>query len=166
MSTWLYKVCLYTALNNTKQKNLAVKHALNLQNEAQAIQEYDHTIDQKIAQLYHAIGFLTDVEKAIIILYLEQRPYKEMENILGLSENVLRVRVARIKDKLKKSCEMEKDELKEIWSQQTIGTFGVGDMKIRYFGKIAGTAYGSAKAIKRKLLLFIVSGCCFCPFYY
>ncbi|MCH5689932.1 hypothetical protein LWM68_40310 [Niabella sp. W65] len=63
LSTWLYKVCLYTALNNTKQKNLAVKHALNLQNEAQAIQEYDHTIDQKIAQLYHAIGFLTDVEK-------------------------------------------------------------------------------------------------------
>lgn len=58
---------------------------------------------------------------------------------------------------------MEKDELKEIWSQQTIGTFGVGDMKIRYFGKIAGTAYGSAKAIKRKLLLFIVSGVLLLP---
>lgn len=102
LSTWLYKVSLYTALNNTQQRKLAVKHALNLQNQAQANQEYDHTVDQKIVRLYHAIGFLTDVEKAIIILYLEERPYKEMENILGLSENVLRVRVARIKDKLKK----------------------------------------------------------------
>ncbi|MGN7784387.1 hypothetical protein ACTJIJ_07665 [Niabella sp. 22666] len=59
---------------------------------------------------------------------------------------------------------MEKDEFKEIWQQQTIQTFGAADIKIRYLGKAAGAGYGSAKAIKRKLLLFIVLGILLLPF--
>ena len=52
--------------------------------------------------LYAAIDQLTEVEKALTMLYLEDRSYQEMEEILGISQNNLRVKMNRIRDKLRK----------------------------------------------------------------
>jgi RNA polymerase sigma-70 factor (ECF subfamily) len=41
------------------------------------------------------------VEKAIVLLYLEDKSYREMETILGMTEGALRVKMSRIKDKLR-----------------------------------------------------------------
>jgi RNA polymerase sigma-70 factor (ECF subfamily) len=41
------------------------------------------------------------VEKAIVMLYLEDKSYEEMEEILGISNGNLRVKMNRIKDKLR-----------------------------------------------------------------
>jgi len=51
--------------------------------------------------LYKAIHQLNDVEKALILLYLEDKPYKEIAEMMGLSEVNARVKVNRIKTKLK-----------------------------------------------------------------
>jgi RNA polymerase sigma-70 factor (ECF subfamily) len=41
------------------------------------------------------------VEKAIIMLYMEEKTYEEMQDILGISQGSLRVKMSRIKDKLR-----------------------------------------------------------------
>jgi RNA polymerase sigma-70 factor (ECF subfamily) len=41
------------------------------------------------------------VEKAIVMLYMEDRPYEEMEEILGISQGNLRVKMNRLKEKLR-----------------------------------------------------------------
>jgi RNA polymerase sigma-70 factor (ECF subfamily) len=53
-------------------------------------------------QLRRAIGQLSGVEKSIVMLYLEEKTYEEMEAILGIKVVNLRVKMNRIKDKLRK----------------------------------------------------------------
>ena len=52
-------------------------------------------------QLYLAIEQLNQVEKAIVMLYMEDKSYEEMEEILGMSQGNLRVKMNRIKEKLR-----------------------------------------------------------------
>ena len=51
--------------------------------------------------MYAAISRLTEVEKAIVMLFLEDKSYDEMEEILGISSGTLRVKMNRIKEKLR-----------------------------------------------------------------
>jgi RNA polymerase sigma-70 factor (ECF subfamily) len=57
--------------------------------------------EERMQHLYTAIAQLNQVEKAIVMLYMEDRSYEEMEEILGMSQGNLRVKMSRIKDKLR-----------------------------------------------------------------
>lgn len=61
----------------------------------------DFTKEEQLLQLYKAIGQLGEIEKAIVMLYLEDKSYEEMEEILGINQNNLRVKMNRIKEKLR-----------------------------------------------------------------
>ena len=100
-STWLYRVAINTAITGLRQKkNLLIPYepeALLSQLAEEPAQEEEHW-----QQLISAIEKLNEVEKAIVMLYLEDRSYEEMEDILGLGQGALRVKMSRIKDKLRK----------------------------------------------------------------
>ena len=51
--------------------------------------------------MYKAIEQLNKIEKAIVMLYLEDKTYEEMEEILGINQGNLRVKMNRVKDKLR-----------------------------------------------------------------
>jgi RNA polymerase sigma-70 factor (ECF subfamily) len=57
---------------------------------------------EKSALLYAAINQLNDIEKALVMLYLDGKSYEEMEKIMGIPNGALRVKMTRIKDKLKR----------------------------------------------------------------
>ena len=57
--------------------------------------------EEKLKEMYAAISRLTEVEKAIVMLFLEDKSYDEMEEILGISSGTLRVKMNRIKEKLR-----------------------------------------------------------------
>ena len=59
-------------------------------------------IDEDLNMLYDAIKQLSEVDRAVILLYLEEKPYQEIAEIIGTSPNNIGVRVKRIKDRLKK----------------------------------------------------------------
>tara|TARA_R110002049_G_scaffold70563_2_gene182282 strand:- start:727 stop:975 length:249 start_codon:yes stop_codon:yes gene_type:complete len=56
--------------------------------------------NEQLVQLRNCIKALNEADKAVITLYLEELPYKEISNILGLTENTVAVKVKRIKKKL------------------------------------------------------------------
>jgi RNA polymerase sigma-70 factor (ECF subfamily) len=56
---------------------------------------------ENIDLLYSAISKLNEVEKAIVMLYLDDKTYEEMEEVLGFSMGTLRVKMNRIKEKLR-----------------------------------------------------------------
>lgn len=58
--------------------------------------------DESLNQLYVAIRYLSEIDRALIILYLEEKSYQEMAEILGTTTNNIGVRVNRIKERLKK----------------------------------------------------------------
>lgn len=102
-STWMYRVAINTAISihRKKQREVSIEFVDTPLNNFKT--ENDQKIEnEKLAQLYNAISILTEIDKAIIMLYLENTSYEEMELIIGLQQNNLRVRMNRIKEKLRK----------------------------------------------------------------
>ncbi|MCQ9635956.1 sigma-70 family RNA polymerase sigma factor [Chryseobacterium sp. WG14] len=101
-STWMYRVALNTAITlfrspgNRKMKTVEVDVS-SLTIEYQNYEDDEH----QLKKMYEAIYKLSDVEKALIMLYLEDRPYKEIGEILGVTEGNARVKMNRAKNNLK-----------------------------------------------------------------
>lgn len=99
-STWLYQVSINTALSGIRKKKRMIP--VVQRDVMPEITDFSSPPeDEQLQQLYHAIAKLNGVEKALTLLYLEDRSYKEMEVILGVSESTLRVKMTRIKEKLR-----------------------------------------------------------------
>jgi len=58
--------------------------------------------DEDLNQLYDAIKLLSEVDRGVILLYLEEKSYKEIAEITGTNPNNIGVRIKRIKERLKK----------------------------------------------------------------
>ena len=102
-STWLYRIALNTAISDLRkqQRHIRTMDPDSLPAQLQDIQ-YNTEKEDQLQSLYAAINRLTEVEKALTMLYLEDKSYIEMEDILGIPQNNLRVRMNRIKEKLRK----------------------------------------------------------------
>lgn len=99
-STWLYKVALNTAIDIVRKQNLFPEYS-ELSNNEYNIPEDEHNSESdKKDLLYQKIDHLSDVEKAIIILYLEDYSYKKIAEITGVSESNTGVKINRIKNQL------------------------------------------------------------------
>ena len=103
-STWMYRVALNTAISLYRKSSRSIKTQdfSDVSFKIKSI-DYDDTKDQQLKALYDGIRELSDIEKALIFLYLEDKPYKEIAITLGITEVNARVKMNRAKDKLKKS---------------------------------------------------------------
>jgi RNA polymerase sigma-70 factor (ECF subfamily) len=102
-STWLYRIALNTAISDLRRqkKNVTLTEPTQLPTEIEDIQ-YQEDQEEQLLLLHKAINQLTEIEKAVTMLYLEDKSYDEMEEILGINQNNLRVKMNRIKEKLRK----------------------------------------------------------------
>ena len=101
-STWMYRVALNTAITNLrKQKRIITVNAPAVMAASIADDNYNAGEEEKLQQLYTAIEQLGQVEKAIVMLYMEDKSYEEMEEILGMSQVNIRVKMNRLKEKLR-----------------------------------------------------------------
>ena len=101
-STWLYRVAINTSITGLRKKKKFITSYQSIRSLEQMSDENSGTAEEeRLQQLYKAIEQLNDVEKAIVMLYMEERPYNEMEDILGISQGHLRVKMNRIKEKLR-----------------------------------------------------------------
>jgi len=98
-STWMYRVALNTAISLTQKPRLFVKK--DEIPDSMFDMEYLMNKSESIKILYRAISQLNKVEKAIILLWLEDKPYEEIANNIGMSVKNISVRLVRIKAKLK-----------------------------------------------------------------
>lgn len=103
-STWLYRVALNTAIDILRKECIQPKYIELTEKQYNIAVEDSYNTDNK-ARLYQAIQYLSNIEKAIILLYLEGYSYKEISDIIGLSENNIGVKINRLKDKLLKIIE-------------------------------------------------------------
>ncbi len=101
-STWMYRVALNTAISLYRKSTRTVK-TQDISDISYKIQstEYDDTEEIQLKALYKAIQKLNDIDKALIFLYLENKPYKEISEALGITQVNARVKMNRAKEKLK-----------------------------------------------------------------
>ena len=100
ISTWIYRIAVNTCLN-VLRSSAYKKQALELKTDLVA--EDDSTDkEQQLQAMYNCISTLKPKDRSIILLVLDQKPYEDIAGIIGISENNLRVKIHRIKDKLSK----------------------------------------------------------------
>ena len=101
-TTWMYRVALNTALLNIRRNRRRVRTESLSTHHGDIPAELAGTEGHgKIGRLYEAISQLHQFDRAIILLYLEQFSYREISDVVGISESNVSVRLVRIKKKLK-----------------------------------------------------------------
>jgi RNA polymerase sigma-70 factor (ECF subfamily) len=98
-STWLYKVSLNTAITEFHRKKRHLKHMKNVSDHYNQMNQ-DRGREKYLEILYKAIGALNALDKAIILLYLEESSYRDMAEIIGISVSNVGVRLKRAKERL------------------------------------------------------------------
>ncbi|MFB6099414.1 MAG: RNA polymerase sigma factor [Salinibacter sp.] len=103
-STWLYRVALNTALSYDRSREVRDEAALDPEHPVwtDGVADPDERLDKqdKLDQLYAAIDRLDEVDRALVMMYLDEKSYREMADVLGISENHVGVKLHRIKNKL------------------------------------------------------------------
>ena len=109
-STWMYRVGLNTAITlYRKEKKRIDKGVLHENTPQLMVQEYDTEIDEQLDWLYQKINSFSEIDKALTLLYLEDKKYDEIAETLGISSINARVKMNRIKKRLKEMINDRKD---------------------------------------------------------
>tara|TARA_B100000902_G_C27144279_1_gene830289 strand:+ start:339 stop:935 length:597 start_codon:yes stop_codon:yes gene_type:complete len=109
-SSWLYRIAMSEVYQSFKDKKSTRTVNVDTNNVEDIIEEVeeDNTVEMREA-LIEVIGDLPEVELQIIEMrYFEKRSYREIGDILGMTENNAKVKAYRIVEKLKKSFSMRK----------------------------------------------------------
>lgn len=100
-STWIYKVCLNTCLFSLRKlspkiKTLSLENlpSLNLQDDS------NNELREQLEWLHSAISQLNPMEKALILMWLDELSYEEIAHNMGIPRNTVASRLFRIKEKL------------------------------------------------------------------
>lgn len=100
-STWMYRVALNTAITLFKKsKKNDFKTEIDVSSLKIEYESYEDD-EHKLKSMYQAIHELSDIEKALIMMYLEDKSYREIGEILGITEGNARVKMNRAKNNLK-----------------------------------------------------------------
>ena len=104
-STWLYRVALNTAITFfRKEKRQPDIFSTETVPDFNATDAYD-PIEEQVKAMYAAIGELSKIDKAIVMLYLEDYSYNDIGEMMGITANNVAVKMNRIKTKLKESTQ-------------------------------------------------------------
>ncbi|MEM6261568.1 MAG: sigma-70 family RNA polymerase sigma factor [Bacteroidota bacterium] len=102
LSTWMYRVALNTAISGFRKKKRRGKSVpLSTQEFQLPADEVNTERAEQLVFLKKAIQELSEVERALIMLYLEEHSYEEIADIMGITKNHVGVKLNRIKHKLK-----------------------------------------------------------------
>ena len=103
MGTWMYRVTLNVCLRLQSKNAKKAERFRNIDSisiENIPVDEKDQEAHERLVRLRNCIKKLNDADKAVITLFLEELPYKDISEITGLSENNVAVKIKRIKEKL------------------------------------------------------------------
>ena len=103
ISTWVYRVALNTAMNyKRKKKSDSLFFSINEFKKNDVFPwliEQDNSSDIEV--LYECINELNEINKAIILLYLDGNSHDEISDITGISRTNVGTRISRIKEQIK-----------------------------------------------------------------
>jgi RNA polymerase sigma factor (sigma-70 family) len=102
LSTWMYRIGLNTAITlyRKSKRSIVTQDFDSVLHRIQST-DYDNTEEEQLKLMYKAIYQLSDIDKALIFLYLEDKNYKEISDTIGISEVNARVKMNRIKTRLR-----------------------------------------------------------------
>jgi RNA polymerase sigma-70 factor, ECF subfamily len=102
ISTWIYRIALNTSMNykrrREKDRLLFLDNLKQIENQSWLIEQTDSSHTEI---LYQCIDELNQLNKAIILLYLDGNSHDEISDITGISKTNVGTRISRIKEQIK-----------------------------------------------------------------
>lgn len=105
VSTWIYRIALNRAIKWSLKEKQQIKHEANHEM-IKVLQPTEDKPDERLTWLYDQIHQMDKVERSLCLLLLDGFTYKEMANIVGISENYVGVKINRIKKHLTEQSKM------------------------------------------------------------
>lgn len=100
LTTWMYRIALNTAISfyrkERRYRRISGEAVLLVYDEV-----YDPQIDEQINKLHSFITQLNNLDRALMLLYLDNVLYREIAQVLGISESNVATKISRIKNRLK-----------------------------------------------------------------
>jgi RNA polymerase sigma-70 factor (ECF subfamily) len=98
----MYRVALNTAITlyRKSKKQLRTQNYDEVSFKIKA-DVYNDEVEKQLQLMYKAVKELNDIDKALVFLYLEDQSYREISEMLGISEVNARVKMNRIKKTLR-----------------------------------------------------------------
>ena len=106
-STWIYRITLNVCMTQMRKRDNENRVKDSEETLPETATMPDAFMNDEINALYGAIRQLTDADRAVILLYLEEKSHREIADITGTNANNIGVRVNRIKAKLQKILEVD-----------------------------------------------------------
>lgn len=100
MSSWIYRVGINTCISFYRH-NKKHQETIPLATDHDNINGDNDYINQ-LKEMYRLINQLNKIEKAIILLWLDEKSYDEIAEVMGMNKNTIASKVKRIKEKLTK----------------------------------------------------------------
>jgi RNA polymerase sigma-70 factor (ECF subfamily) len=101
ITTWMYRIALNTAISGFRKQTRKVKTE-DLQEVHFNIRDFaSDDQEENFQKLQWAIRQLSEIERAMIMMALEEVPYEEIAETIGITQNNVRVRMNRIREKLR-----------------------------------------------------------------
>lgn len=102
ITTWMYRIALNTAISGFRKQTRHIKTE-DLQEAHMNISDaWGDDQEENFQRLQWAIRQLSEIERAMIMMALEEIPYDEIAETVGITQNNVRVRMNRIREKLRK----------------------------------------------------------------
>lgn len=102
LSTWMYRIALNVAISfyrKERKNNETVfigDHLIEIADE-----QIEESLETNLNALQQFINELKPLDKALMILYLEEKPQKEIAEIMGITPTNVATKIGRIKEQLK-----------------------------------------------------------------
>lgn len=98
ISTWVYRVSLNSCVSYFRRHKRG-RESVSIDSVADLVAEDDGKAAM-LRQMYRMINLLGPSDKAIVLLWLEERSYEEISDIMGIGRNTVASRLRRAKEKL------------------------------------------------------------------
>lgn len=105
-STWVYRTCLNTCISNYRSNRRHKEGAVSIDEVFDlADDESSRQRMEQLQLLYRLIDTLDPLDKALVMLWLDERTYDEIAEITGIGRNTIASRLHRIRHKLAKRAD-------------------------------------------------------------
>ena len=103
-STWMYRIALNVAISHVRSAARHGTHAVALDadlHDMPADQGAGHETDQQVRALHRFIAQLGKLDRALLLLYLEDHGYRQIAEILGITETNVATKINRLKQRIR-----------------------------------------------------------------
>lgn len=103
-STWMYRIALNVAISFVRGDGPRQRNAVPLDEDLHELADEsagDHESAQRVRDLHRFINQLEPLNRALLLLYLEDRSYREIAEVLGISETNVATKISRLKQRIR-----------------------------------------------------------------